>query len=1135
MPDDRKKMLKTGVLLMVAVILGVAVFSYASVASAGGQDGPHAVVGSVESARTNINMSTVAQVPDNLTQDASFGGGDGAQAVVGHPSFAEVTDRGNIEPAQANIKMLSHTKSGMPIMTMVPDDLTQDATFGVSFRTRISDNRGMATITEHSVQAGSKAYPVRDPINRLRAGSLQTHLETWSDLDRTSFTMASRNLKDFKNSMAVMLDGIFHPLLGDVHYEWIYRQEGWRLETNEDQTNLYISGNAYNRARAAQMFPDVVLDHFVYSRLFKGHTYGYNPKGLWNETLSGARDHMIKFYNSWYQPSNGRVFCYGAPEYINACLDAVDEAVTRMLNDQAKKLEENGGISILEELGVSLPEDSKVDFKKLNSINSVEERVPYPSYDRRERRGDFRLSISWVLNDKPMDRRTEVAWYLIWEILAGPSGFLSPDPMSQIDTNLQQWVMTIGVSGLPTEAAAGEARTNITNMLGELSQNGFDHEVMAIGLNEVEFMLRDMNTPDGSPLGVHMFKTVMRKWNYDLDPTLALTQMDEFKSLRAQLEDPDNLEGMEFILELMTKGLSNNTAQAIATLYPSKELRINAENNEYKWLRLHESDEDWYKANRTEFIRQTAEFHRVEQQGESEMDIATIPRLSPKDVPKKAFEIPTKVTEGVFDSDLTMIENIVPDSNNITYVDFTIDISVMPFKDVILLPLICRLLVFAGTEHKSDWEIQDQIDLYTGGLTIEPLVEEVYEFQEDYGYKVASGKHMITKLLVRTSCLAEKGCGEAFNLIKTVIYDSVIDEREKIIDILHSIVEDMEDDVQRNGNAYLFQSIQSRYTLPGFIREQWFGITQLYKARALLKDGANYSRWWEKFFTRLLIAHDAIKRTHHSGLLLSITGDEKAIKDIGDAVRTFVKDTLPPAAQRTPFPDFAKVEHPWVVNGNLTMNKRYAQNLAFLIPTLANDVAMGGLLFQPGEHISGAHMAAVQYLGGFFLNEKIRSNLGASQAWAQLDMDSGALIYYSETTPSMISTFKIFRDAAGWVQQQMDGHKSLAVEAQAAIIGTVGKIDGSALQPDDVSHVALLQFLKQDTKEGRKKLREEALQATKEDFIFVANRLASWGGESIYVMTNEGSLDQFNSITSGSITPCTLVGPSSTYCSNYHQ
>jgi hypothetical protein len=150
------------------------------------------------------------------------------------------------------------------------------------------------------------------------------------------------------------------------------------MESHTITFSFAVFRNAYNRARAAQMFPDEALDDFVHNRLFKEHTYGYNPRGLWNEILSGVRGHMVKFYNSWYQPSNGRVFCYGAPKFVNACLDAVDEAVTRKLEDQVKKTEEAGGVSVLDELGLSLPEDSNVGFKMLNTIKSIEERVPYP-------------------------------------------------------------------------------------------------------------------------------------------------------------------------------------------------------------------------------------------------------------------------------------------------------------------------------------------------------------------------------------------------------------------------------------------------------------------------------------------------------------------------------------------------------------------------------------------------------------------------------------------------------------------------------------------------------------------------------------------------------------------------------------
>merc|ERR1711935_1159331 len=137
--------------------------------------------------------------------------------------------------------------------------------------------------------------------------------------------------------------------------------------------------------------------------------------------------------------------------------------------------------------------------------------------------------------------------------------------------------------------------------------------------------------------------------------------------------------------------------------------------------------------------------------------------------------------------------------------------------------------------------------------------------------------------------------------IKTMIYDSVIDKRDKVINILQDIVDDMEDDIQVNGHLYTTRRIESRYSLPGFIREQWVGITQLYKARTALEEAKEDSTW-DDLGTRLLVTHDAIKRTHHSGLLLSITGDEKAIKDLSGAVRIFVTDMLPGAVQKPPFP-----------------------------------------------------------------------------------------------------------------------------------------------------------------------------------------------------------------------------------------
>lgn len=133
-------------------------------------------------------------------------------------------------------QMITHTKSGMPILTVKPNDGTQDAVFGISFRTPPEDNSGAPYILQNVIKSGSKNYPIKDPFNQLARGSLQTHQETWTCKDRSAYTYASRNKVDFANGVKVFLDGIFNPNFMDDDHQWIFRQEAWRIYTDDGRT-----------------------------------------------------------------------------------------------------------------------------------------------------------------------------------------------------------------------------------------------------------------------------------------------------------------------------------------------------------------------------------------------------------------------------------------------------------------------------------------------------------------------------------------------------------------------------------------------------------------------------------------------------------------------------------------------------------------------------------------------------------------------------------------------------------------------------------------------------------------------------------------------------------------------------------
>jgi hypothetical protein len=158
-----------------------------------------------------------------------------------------------LDDLKSSAAVYKHKKSGMKIVTMTPADPYQDATFGINFRTPSERNDGAQVVVERAILAGSLNYPVKDPFNQLKRGSLQTYSDTWTERDRTSFVVSSRSLADFRNNLKVVIDAVFHPLFIYEDYKWIYRQEAWRLET-PDNKHLIINGYVSHLTKSPQNF-----------------------------------------------------------------------------------------------------------------------------------------------------------------------------------------------------------------------------------------------------------------------------------------------------------------------------------------------------------------------------------------------------------------------------------------------------------------------------------------------------------------------------------------------------------------------------------------------------------------------------------------------------------------------------------------------------------------------------------------------------------------------------------------------------------------------------------------------------------------------------------------------------------------
>lgn len=995
----------------------------------------------------------------------------------------ELVNHQSLDELKASVAVYKHKKSGMEIVTMMPADPAHAATFGINFRTPTEKDDGAQYVVQRSILKGSVNYPVMDPFNQMKRGSLQLYSDYWTERDRSSFVVSSRNLADYRNNLKVQIDAVFNPLFVKEEYKWIYRQEGWRLES-PDNVNLVINGNTYVNAKAAQMDPQEVMINQIYRNLFTDHVYSKNPKGEAAEVVTMTYQEVVDYYDKYYHPSNGQAFCYGKQEFIDVCLDELNAVLDGYEFDE------------------SVRDRSRVKWQDLTNFDKEIKQIGYPDYQERV---DYRSIIAWVLNEQPMDLRTEVAWHLIFELLAGSTTApvskiildfnLGSDIVTSFERSLQQWVLVLGVSGIVSENDVHKVNDKIMQELGNIVSNAFDPNALQAAMHKLEFKFRDMSSTD-KPVGAKYFTDILHHWNYDRNPLMPLHASKVFVELKAEIEE----NGQGFLLELITNHMIGNRHTTSLDLHPDTKYAHDWEQMEQDWL----DDIDNYvtKEEGMQLMQETSNLKSVQEDGNSDEALLTIPRLQVADLNETLYIPPHKVINDLFDSGVKTLSHELPFTNGIAYVDFAIDMSNIDFDDIVLLPLFCQLLLEGGTEAYDDIKMQQQIDKYSGGIAITPLIEEIVETDDEGYYLVPDGKHFVTKVVISGACIAANTCLPMMNLFRKTVWDSNVRNKEKAIEILEIMINDMDQDVQTNGHKYTTTRIESRYSLSGFVREQWYGVTQLMQMRrALAKTKDDFTN----LSMRLVKMQDAIKRGHRNGMLLSIGGDHEALANLKGPMSNFFKNSLPLPTQKAPFPDFADEEHPWVPKASHRFQEEIQEepkNQAFTVPTRVNYVAKGGILYEIGERIPGADMVVTQYLGGYYLFNELTFKQGAQEVWAVLDLDSGVCIYQSDRDPSIFATLETYDSGAIWLWDQVHGGE-LPVEAEAAVVGAIGNMDANTqLEPNKLGMQSIMMHLKQDSFENKQNWRNQILSSNAKDFIAMVERLGSWGHPSVCLVTS---------------------------------
>ncbi|MBQ7585714.1 MAG: insulinase family protein, partial [Desulfovibrionaceae bacterium] len=198
-----------------------------------------------------------------------------------------------------------HKITHAQLLSIVNED--ENKCFGVSFRTPPADSTGIAHIMEHSVLCGSDKYPVKEPFVELLKGSLQTFLNAFTFPDKTCYPVASANLQDFYNLIAVYIDAVFHPRIS----EDIFKQEGWHLDAPSLSEPWSYKGVVYNEMKGSYSSPDSVLAEQTQQALFPDMLYSLDSGGDPEHIPDLTYEAFLNFHKTYYHPSNARFFFWG--------------------------------------------------------------------------------------------------------------------------------------------------------------------------------------------------------------------------------------------------------------------------------------------------------------------------------------------------------------------------------------------------------------------------------------------------------------------------------------------------------------------------------------------------------------------------------------------------------------------------------------------------------------------------------------------------------------------------------------------------------------------------------------------------------------------------------------------------------
>ncbi|KAK9764183.1 Mitochondrial presequence protease [Basidiobolus ranarum] len=598
---------------------------------------------------------------------------------------------------------LRHEKTGAEYLHLARDD--SNNVFSVGFSTAPSDNTGITHILEHTTLCGSEKFPVRDPFFKMLNRSMSTFMNAWTASDYTQYPFATQNPADYANLRDVYMDAVFAPKLRKLDF----LQEGWRIE-NEDLNNasspLTFKGVVYNEMKGSLSDSGTLFYHRAQQSMFPGTTYGYVSGGDPQYITDLTHEELVHFHQNHYHPTNAKFFSYG-----NFPLKSQLESV-------------NNKISQFSPIEIQDPNKIVTPF---TSPKKVVVNGPYDTLGNPEKQ--TKMSVSYLTNDA-----TNVFESFSMNILSGLllDGPASPMYKALIDSNLgseyssntgyntstRTSSFSVGLQGIKSTDVDTVGDT-IQRVLEQAHKDGFSKRRIDTIVHPIELG----NKHKTANFGLTIMQAVSSSWFHGNNP-IDLLEIDQ--SLKRIKEEAPQKGFFESRIE---KYFLNNPHKLTFVMEPEAKYNEQLIENEVK--RLTKITSTLTDSDKKHIFQRGLDLRASQETVE---DISCLPSLALSDIPLKGER--TALDHSAIDE--VPVQWRSTSTNGISYLRAISTLRDMPEELKIYLPLFCDSLTFLGTKDKSMAEIDEEIRLYTGGVSFSHFLSsnhsDIDQFEEGISF-----------------------------------------------------------------------------------------------------------------------------------------------------------------------------------------------------------------------------------------------------------------------------------------------------------------------------------------------------------------------------------------------------------------